>query len=179
MKIDNSIGDPDCSPDGLGVRFEAREVSDIRFPPPGDAFTRVRNLSERNEALYRSLVSPWVRAFVTPWSAAALEALHPMRTSCFLLSEGFLPWMRGVRLLAEQISTNRHPVAPDNPFKARETAFVSQTADIIQVARRLRDDFYEREFEQVYGAKPVFLAFHGPLPGTPPGSGRTDAGMPS
>ncbi|MFG1245154.1 DUF3141 domain-containing protein, partial [Xanthobacter sp. V7C-4] len=77
---------------------------DIRFARQDPAFERVRDLSERNEAFYRTFVSPWVRALTTPWSAAMLETLHPMRTSRYLLSEGFMPWMRDVRWLAEQVA---------------------------------------------------------------------------
>ncbi|MFG1466912.1 DUF3141 domain-containing protein, partial [Xanthobacter sp. DSM 24535] len=54
MKIDNPSGDPDCRDGGYAVHFEAREVCDIRFPRQDDAFERVRDLSERNEAFYRT-----------------------------------------------------------------------------------------------------------------------------
>lgn len=150
MKIDNPSGDPDCRAGAYTVGFEAREVSAIRFPRQDDAFERVRDLSERNEAFYRTFVSPWVRALTTPWSAAALEAMHPMRASRLLLSEGFLPWMRGVRWLAGQIGADRHPAAPDNPFKVAEAATISRVTEGIEQGRRLRDAVWERVFDSLY-----------------------------
>ncbi|MFG1315573.1 DUF3141 domain-containing protein [Xanthobacter autotrophicus] len=151
MKIDNPSGDPDCRAGDYTVRFEARQVSDIRFAREDAAFERVRDLSERNEAFYRTFVSPWVRAVTTPWSAAALEAMHPMRTSRLLLSEGFLPWMRGVRRLAEMIGADRHLAAPDNPFKVAEAVAVSRVTEGIEQGRRLRDAAWERVFDSLYG----------------------------
>ena len=150
MKIDNPSGDPDCREGAYQVRFEAREVSDIRFARQDPAFERVRDLSERNEAFYRTFVSPWVRALTTPWSAAMLETLHPMRTSRYLLSEGFMPWMRDVRWLAEQVAADRHPAAADNPFKVEEEHVVSRVAEGIEQGRRLRDALWERLFDSLY-----------------------------
>lgn len=155
MKIDNPTDVPDCSENAYSLRFEEREVSDIRFARPGESFERVRDLSECNETFYRAFVSPWVQAFATPWSASALEWLHPMRTSRYLLSETFVPWMRGVRVLAHLAGSNRHPAASDNPLRAREIAFLTGMAGAIQAGRKLRDAISERSFEQVYGAAPA------------------------
>lgn len=150
MKIDNPSGDPDCRDGGYAVHFEAREVCDIRFPRQDDAFERVRDLSERNEAFYSTFVSPWVQTLTTPWSAALLETLHPMRTSRHLLSEGFLPWMHGVRWLATQLAADRHPAAPDNPFKEQEEHIFSRVTEAIAQGRRLRDAVWERAFDELY-----------------------------
>ncbi|MFG1330899.1 DUF3141 domain-containing protein [Xanthobacter autotrophicus] len=151
MTIDNPSGDPDCREGEYTVSFEAREISAIRFPRQDDAFERVRDLSERNEAFYSTFISPWVRALTTPCSAATLEALHPMRTSRLLLSEGFLPWMRGVHWLAERIGADRHPAAPDNPFKVEEEQTISRITAAIEQRRRLRDAAWERVFDGLYG----------------------------
>lgn len=151
MRIDNPTGHPDCAADAFEVRFEERQVSDIRFMRAGAAFERVRDLSETNERLYRTFASPWIQAVTTPWSAATLQWLHPMRTSRYLLSEGFMPWMRGIHFLAERISAHRHPAAPDNPFKVQETRFADGVAETIEAGRRLRDAFFERVFDAAYG----------------------------
>ena len=42
MKIDNPTGDPDCERDQYSVRFEPRNVEDMRFDYPRKAFERVR-----------------------------------------------------------------------------------------------------------------------------------------
>lgn len=129
--------------------------ADIRFARPGESFEHVRELSERNETFSQAFVSPWVQAFATPWSAAALEWLHPMRTSRYLLSEAFMPWMRGTRALTDLVGSNRYPAASDNPFRARKIAFLTGMAGAIQAGRRLRDAISERGFEQIYGAGPA------------------------
>jgi hypothetical protein len=152
MKIDNPSGDPDCHDDAYSVRFEERAVADIHFATQGQAFERVRQLSERNEALYRLFVSPWVQAATTPWSAAMLELLHPMRMSRQLLSEAVNPWMQWVAVLAALLGNERHPVGPENPFKEAEAKFRSQVGEAIEAGRKLRDAFLEQLFEQAYGA---------------------------
>jgi hypothetical protein len=74
----------------------------------------VRKVSNLNETLYRSFVGPWIQAVSTPWSAAMLKWLHPMRTSRYLLSEKFSPWMHGIAAMAEQARKNRVAV-PGQP----------------------------------------------------------------
>jgi len=155
MKIDNPTGDPDCADDAYHVRFEERDVADIRFATPGEAFERVRRLSEWNEDLYRVFASPWVQAASTPWSAAMLEWLHPMRTSRYLFSEAFNPGMRELATLAAFIRRERHPVGAENPVKAIETQVLSRIGEAIEAGRKLRDTLYERIFEQAYGAASV------------------------
>lgn len=73
MKIINPTGDPDCRKPKYDVTFEERRVEDIRFDYLGEAFETVRRISEFNESLYRGLVSPWVQALATPWTATALK----------------------------------------------------------------------------------------------------------
>lgn len=102
MKISNPTEDPDCRKPQYSVAFEERRVEDLIFDYPREAFERVRQVSQFNEALYRTFVSPWVRAAANPWSAAIEKRLHPMRTSRYLLSEKFLPWMHAVAAMAKQ-----------------------------------------------------------------------------
>ncbi|WP_024882417.1 DUF3141 domain-containing protein, partial [Methylosinus sp. LW3] len=96
MKIDNPSGDPDCRKPQFSVRFERRKVEDLRFRAANDAFERVRQVSEIYERLYSTFSSPLVRGVANPWTAALLEWLHPMRTSRYLFSSAFTPWMQGV-----------------------------------------------------------------------------------
>ncbi len=180
MRIDNPTGDPDCAADAFEVRFEVRQVSDIRFARADDAFQRVRQISETNERLYRTFASPWVRGFTTPWSAAALEWLHPMRASRYLLSEGFLLWMRGIRLLADGIAAHRHPAAPDNPFRLREAGFAAGVAEAIASARRLRDAALERVFDTTYGRSAPFPSSNTVRPPpAPPEAGTAASASPT
>jgi hypothetical protein len=150
MKIDNPTGDPDCHKPAYSVRFEPRKVEDLRFDYPREAFERVRQMSEFNESLYRSFASPWIAAAVTPWTAEVLRWLHPMRTSRYMLSEAFNPWMRGVAVFASAIATNRHPLDTDQPWMAREHKTVADIAAVLGSLRKVRDAVYERAFTTLF-----------------------------
>lgn len=150
MKIDNPTGDPDCRKPNYSVRFEERDVTDIRFEYPRSGFERVRTLSEFNAELYSRTVGPWVRASATPWSAAALEWLHPMRTSRYLLSASFLPGMHVVSAVARMVERDRHPASPDNALCAAEKKFAAGVSEALSQARRACDTGYEQLFSALY-----------------------------
>lgn len=150
MKIDNPSGNPDCHKPAYSVRFEPRRVEDLRRNYPREAFERVRRMSELNETLYRTVASPWVRAITTPWTAETLKWLHPMRTSRYLLSEAFYPWMRGVAMLAGAVAKNRHPLATDHPLIERERKATADITEILGAVRKVRDALYERTFSMLF-----------------------------
>jgi hypothetical protein len=150
MKIDNPSGDPDCRKPSYSVRFEPRRVEELKRDYPREAFERVRKLSELNETLYQTFGSPWVRAMVTPWTAELLKWLHPMRTSRYLLSESFNPWMRAVSMLASAIAKNRHSVAQDQPFLVHERKSVADMTEVFGSMRKVRDALYERTFSALF-----------------------------
>jgi hypothetical protein len=150
MKIDNPSGDPDCRKPAYSVRFEEHPVEGLKFGTPYETFERVRQVSETNEQLYTTFVSPFVHSFANPWTAAMLEWLHPMRTSRYLLSERFSPWMRGVATLATMIEKHRTALPQDNPSIARERAAIDYVAKTIEQARERRDTAEEQMFALLY-----------------------------
>ena len=153
MKIDNPTGDPDCHRPQFSVRFEPREVEDLHFSKAEKAFERVREVSEFNLGLYRTFVAPWVQASANPWSAAMLKWLHPMRTSRYLLSEQFAPWMRIIAAMAPVIADNRHSAPADNPLLAAEQRVISEVSDGFKVFRERRDATQEETFAALYGSR--------------------------
>jgi hypothetical protein len=134
------------------VTFEERRVEDLAFAYPREAFERVRDLSEANELIYTSPISPWVQTLANPWTASALAWLHPMRLSRYIFGESFSPWMRGVAALSASVAAHRQPLASDHPFIAAERFWFSQVTDVITAGRRLRDAWMERSFDLVYGS---------------------------
>ena len=150
IKIDNPSGDPDCHKPQFTVRFEERQVEDLKFPQQTDAFERVQAVSEAGEAFYRTFVSPWVQAAANPWVAESLKWLHPMRTSRYIFSEAFNPWMRGVASLAESVAEKRRPLPEDHPFMAKEREFISRVSEAIEEAREWRDAGSEQVFSLLY-----------------------------
>lgn len=151
MKIDNPTGDPDCRKPQYVVHFEERQVSDIRFEYPRHAFERVRSVSEANEALYRTFVSPWVRAAATPWSAAMLKWLHPMRTSRLIFSEAVNPWMAPVAAMAAAVRTERRRLDAKDPAIQTERELLGATTKALTIAREQRDGLFESLFTGLYG----------------------------
>jgi hypothetical protein len=151
MKIDNPTGDPDCAQDQYAVRFEPRRIEDVRFDYPVHAFERVRQVSEWNERAYGTFVSPWVKAVANPWLSASLQWLHPMRSSRYLWSERFLPWMGAIAVLADAVSKNRHALAEDHALLAQERRLIEQISAFWEAARRVRDAAQERAFTTLYG----------------------------
>jgi hypothetical protein len=151
MKIENPTGDPDCHKPHYTVRFEERQVEGLRFPHQDEAFERVRAASEFSHSLYRAFVSPWVQAAANPWSAELMKWMHPMRTSRYLLSEAFNPWMRGVAILADAISRNRVSLPKDHPLVEKERDLIGHVSRTIENARKVRDGTYEQIFSLLYG----------------------------
>ena len=140
MKIGNPSGDPDCHKPAFSVRFEERQVEDLKLKTSFyEAFEQVRQVSEMNEQFYKTFVSPFVRAFANPWAAAMLEWLHPMRTSRYLFSERFSPWMRGIADLARMIEKHRTPLPQANSSIEQERAAIDQISKAIERTRELRD----------------------------------------
>ena len=165
MKIDNPSGDPDCHKPDFSVRFEPREVEALRQHAAPDttqeAFERVEQLSEVNETLYRNFVSPWVQAMSTPLSAEMLKWLHPMRSSRYLMSESFNPWMAAVRQLAESLEKSRTPLARANPLVEREREALADIGQALEKIRKARDAGYEQTFKLLF-SYPQILAKVGP-----------------
>lgn len=150
MKIDNPSGDPDCRKSEYSVLFEERRVENLQFETPRAEFEQVRHLSEVNEQFYKTMVSPFVRGASNPWTAATLEWLHPMRTSRYLLSESFSPWMHGVAALARLIEQRRQPLPEDDGNLRREREAIDRVSEAIENGRRQRDTVEERVFQALY-----------------------------
>lgn len=157
MKIDNPSGGTDLHKPAFDVRFEPRRVEDLGPDTSSGAFERVKQVSEFNETMYRSFVSPWVTTMTTPWTAEISKWLHPMRTSRYLLSETFNPWMRGIAALAGPLAGERHPLAKDHPLIERERAAVEEVTRALEKVRVARDAGYEQLFSVLY-RQPEWLA---------------------
>ena len=151
MRIDNPTGDPDCHKPQLTVRFEERQVENLKFPLQTEAFERVQGVSEAGEAFYCTFVSPWIQATANPWVAESLKWLHPMRTSRYLFSGTFNPWMNGIAFLAEAVAKNRGALPQDHPLIEKERQVVGQISEAIESARNTRDSAYEQTFRLLYG----------------------------
>ncbi len=138
------------------ARFELRTLDDIRAlgrnsPEDDRAFAAVARLSERNLALYRTLVQPFVRAVVTEQGAEWVRKLNPLRLGYTMFADGN-PWMNGVQALAAKAAAERQPVANDNPFLAIQTQVSTQITTALEAYRVARDQMVEQMFFGLYGS---------------------------
>lgn len=151
MIIDNPTGDPDCHKPAFSVRFEPREVADLRADYPREAFAKVAQVSRTNEAIYSTFISPWVRAMATPITADALTWMHPMRMSRLMFSSTFNPWMAGLAPVAASIRNSRQPLPDNHPARLAEDKAVADTTQQIEAVRKARDAALERMFGLLFG----------------------------
>ena len=153
MAIDNPTGDPDCRRPQYTVGFVERRVEDLHFDPPPAAFERVREVSAWSDAAYGAFVAPWMRMAANPAGAAMARWLHPMRTSRYLLSERFAPWMGGLALMADAVrharTQARRDVSPAMQRAEQET--LAAVTQMLRAGREARDAWQEYLFRTIYG----------------------------
>ena len=135
------------------VRFARRTLDDIRAledtREDERPFSVVARVSEINEGLYRTFVSPLIKPWISEASGAAGRRLHPSRMPHYLWSDRN-PWMRSVERLAEQVRAQRRPVAADNPFVALERQMSENIERALDGYRDARDQMVELTFNAIY-----------------------------
>lgn len=150
MKIDNPTGDPDCRKPAYSVRFEPREVSDIGPAEQNTALERVAQVSRINEAAYDMFLGPWVRAMTTPATADTLRAMHPMRWTRLMFSERYNPWMRQLRIAAENMRATRTPMPEAHPAIQAEREAFAIIGSAIGTLRTARDEAIAATFSAIF-----------------------------
>src|SRR5262249_278911 len=111
----------------------------------------VARLSEINQGLYRTFLSPLVRLAATEQSAEQLRRLHPNRMRFHLFADDN-PAMSPVAALAEWVRANRRPVAPDNPFLTVERLVSTAIADGLEAWGKARAAMSQEIFLATYGS---------------------------
>jgi hypothetical protein len=146
------------------VRFEERTLGHIKMLGGNNAedelrFATAARVSEINQGLYRTFLSPAVRAMTNEQTADWLRLLHPHRLRYEALSDKN-PLLRPVAQLAEQVRQQRRPVRDGNLFLALQQATSQQIADAFDRYRDVRDWLSEMWFLSVYGS-PIVQAIVG------------------
>ena len=141
------------------VTFEDRTLDDIRAL--GDAggeddraFEAVSRVSEINQSLYRTFLSPYVRGAVTEQGAELMREMHPARLSYSLFSDRN-PFMAWTASAADSVRSARKPVGDDNPLRALERQVSDGIVAWLDSWRDLRDQSFEQVFFGVYGSELV------------------------
>ena len=151
----------DASEDRNKVRFETRDMDDILALDDGlsdeEDFMPVAAISEFNDHLYRTFVSPGVQSMVNGFSAEFLRQLHPLRMSRYAFAD-INPLMHGFKLLAPEVKKNRRPVSPENPYAKLEKNVSELISDSLNMFRDIRDQNQEFWFKSMHG-NPWTLSF--------------------
>ena len=151
----------DTSEDRHRVRFETRDMGDILALDDGltdeDDFMPVAAISEFNDHLYRTFISPGIQAMVNDFSAEWLRQIHPLRISRYAFAD-INPYMHLFKFLAPQVKENRQPVSSKNPYVKMEKKFSELIFDSLNLYRDIRDQNQEFWFKTIYG-NPWTLSF--------------------
>ncbi|WP_296914082.1 DUF3141 domain-containing protein [Polaromonas sp.] len=133
------------------VWFEDRGIENLQYNYPRKAFEKVAAVSEWNELVYRTWVSPWITWSANPVSAFMQKWGHPMRLQRYLFSPQITPAMASVTLAAAWARENRQPAAEDNPWRLREKAAGNSIVGSLEQWRVQRDAAEEHMFTMLYG----------------------------
>ena len=143
------------------VKFEERKLDDIRkmggVLQNEKLFETAARVSQLNESLYRSYVSPWVRMWTNEVTASFVRAMHPGRVRQYVFSDRLNPAMAPVESIADEVRKHRRPVAEDNVFVALEQTLSEGIVAWLDLYRDLRDQTQEQMFKALYG-QPVLQA---------------------
>ncbi len=137
------------------IKFEMRSIEDILALGDGRAHERafevVKRVSEINQGLYDTFLSPWVRAMSNEVTAYWWRMLRPVRLQRYMFSD-MNPAMWPFKAIAEMVRDQRKPVSSDNPFLKLEGQVSEKITDSLDTYRDIRDEWCERIFKSIYGS---------------------------
>jgi hypothetical protein len=131
-----------------------RTLDDIRALGHNNAadqrrFETVARVSDINQGLYRTFISPIVKSLTTQTSAEFLREMHPNRVAFRAFSDQN-PLMAPVPSAAEKIRADRHPVEASNPFLAFEKMASSWIVTNLEIFAKMREATTEAIFLNTY-----------------------------
>jgi hypothetical protein len=146
------------------IRFEPRTIAHIRALGGNDAdddlrFAAVARLSEVNQGLYRTYLSPFIQSLTNAQIAEWLRAIHPYRLRYETFSDKN-PMMQLVPTLAAAARDQRQPVKDGNSFLLAQTELSRQIISFLDRYQASRDSLIEHWFMTVYGS-PLLQALVG------------------
>jgi len=138
------------------MQFARRGLADIRALGGNDEqddrrFAAVSRLSDVNQGLYRSFVSPIVKAASTDQSADLLRRLHPHRIRFELFSDNN-PWMVPISFMANAVRANRLPAGETNMFLTAQAMASDAIVSLLDGYKDWRDKSVEEFFLDFYGS---------------------------
>jgi len=154
--VDGTVENPELVQGNYLFSLETRTLDDIRAlggnsPEDDMRFATAARVSDINQGLYRTLLSPAVRPAVTERNAEFLRRMHPNRLR-FQMFADENPVMLPVAAWAEAVRADRRPVSPDNPFLAFERMVSGIIANRLEAWGKARDHVYEEIFLNTYAS---------------------------
>jgi hypothetical protein len=136
------------------VRFEARKIKDIlaldESREDEAVFSTIDQVSKFNNLLYKTFISPYVKAMSTETSAAFLKLLHPLRMQHYLFSDQN-PFMASIANMANWVRSNRKPTPNDNVLLALEKDISQCIEETLDAYRDIRDNSISNLVRALYG----------------------------
>jgi len=135
------------------IRFVPRTIDDILKLDDGRederAFEVVERVSDINQRVYDTFLSPLVRSAANEPAARALRMFNPARLERWLFSD-LNPWMHWVKGAAETVRANRRQASSDNALVKLEREVSDQIEHSLDAYRDRRDELLERLFKGIY-----------------------------
>jgi pimeloyl-ACP methyl ester carboxylesterase len=135
------------------IKLEMRTIDDILALGDGReherAFKVVKRVSEVNQSLYDTFLSPVVQAMSNDITAQWSRILQPDRLQRYMLSD-MNPVLWPLKFFARMVREQRKPVSSDNPFVKLEVQISERIIDSLDSYRDLRDAWSERFFKSIY-----------------------------
>ncbi len=136
------------------VRYEPRQFKDILDYDDGleeeEDFKSVNTISEINDNLYRTYLSPIVKMFTNEQTAETLRRLHPNRVPRYIFSD-LNPMMSLFKSFAPEVKENRKKVSPGNFFLEMETIFSDTLVTLFDYKRDMGNLIDAFRFTAFYG----------------------------
>ncbi|MGO9018526.1 MAG: DUF3141 domain-containing protein [Syntrophobacteraceae bacterium] len=135
------------------IKFEMRTIDDILALGDGREHERnfevVKKVSEINQSLYDTFLSPIVKSMSNEMTAQWSRMLQPDRLQRYIFSD-MNPAMWPLKIFAEMVREQRQPVSPDNPFLKVEKQMSERITESLDTYRDARDAWSERLFKSIY-----------------------------
>ncbi|MEX1313940.1 MAG: DUF3141 domain-containing protein, partial [Desulfotignum sp.] len=122
------------------------------------AFQVMNMVSQINDRMYNHLVSPFITAVTSEYSAAVVRKLHPLRMERYVWSD-LNPAMIPVKTMASVVREDRKPAGDSNIFAEMGRSLSNCISTVLDYYRDQRDLATAAFFYGCYG-NPLALAWH-------------------
>ncbi len=136
------------------VLFEERTFDDLMKLDDGmedeEDFSVVAAVSEKNDAIYRTLVRPWIRPLISETTAEVLRQLNPLRFAKYSISD-LNPFIVPFKIWAPDVRKHRKAITADNFFMSAEKSISKMIVANLNACANMQAAASEYMFKSIYG----------------------------